>query len=134
MGNEFVEKHLYGRERAPVGFEVGCEHAVLEVRKGSSTASILAFDGSIPTPPAESELMRVILDTADFYGLTLSARVSSDDPSKMSTEALVGFYLRSGFKQVGYYSDMPETSDFFVKANDGDIKYVMVRKPVLDNS
>ena len=128
MGNEFVEKHLGGRERAPIGIEVGQEHAVLEVTKGSPTAFIVMYDGSIPAPPVESELMRVILDTADFHNLKLAVRVSIDDL------ALVGFYLRSGFKQVGYYSDMPETSDFFIKANDSDIKYVMVRKPVLDNS
>lgn len=128
MGNEFVEKHLDGRERAPIGIEVGQEHAVLEVTKGSPTAFIVTYDGSIRVPPVESELMRVILDTADFHNLKLAVRVSSDDL------ALVGFYLRSGFKQVGYYSDKPETSDFFVKANEGDIKYVMVRNPVLDNS
>ena len=128
MGNEYVEKHLDGRERAPIGIEVGQEHAVLEVTKGSPTAFIVTYDGSIPAPPVESELMRVILDTADFHNLKLAVRVSIDDL------ALVGFYLRSGFKQVGYYSDMPETSDFFGKANNGDIKYVMVRKPALDNS
>lgn len=128
MGNEFVEKHLGERERAPIGIEVGQEHAVLEVTKGSPTAFIVMYDGSIPAPPVESELMRVILDTADFHNLKLAVRVSIDDL------ALVGFYLRSGFKQVGYYSDMPETSDVFVKPNEGDIKYVMVRKPVLDNS
>ena len=128
MGNEFVEKHLGERERAPIGIEVGQEHAVLEVTKGSPTAFIVMYDGSIPAPPVESELMRVILDTADFHNLKLAVRVSIDDL------ALVGFYLRSGFKQVGYYSDMPETSEGDIKANDGDIKYVMVRKPVLDNS